>query len=70
MNTMNKVTDRKMVKIVKSFTNGFAQHVYELADGTMLFIDFNETEIEILTTEQVPMDQELSFINSIPEDEA
>lgn len=47
---MRKVTSRKQFAITKAFTNGFAQQVYELADGRMLFIDYHETMIEIVET--------------------
>jgi len=41
----NIVAERQ--KIIKSFTNGFAQQVYELEDGTKLYINYSQDEIEI-----------------------
>lgn len=67
--TINKVTSRKVLKIVRSFTNGFAQQVYELEDGTMLFIDYHETKVEIVATKPLSNPFELvSLLNSLPED--
>jgi len=69
MNQVNKVTGRKSVKIVKTFTNGFAQKVYILEDGTYLFVDYPETEITIETTEPIESQRELAdYINSLPEE--
>lgn len=41
----NMIAERQ--KIIKSFTNGFAQQVYELEDGTKLYINYSQDEIEI-----------------------
>lgn len=70
MNDARKVLSRKTVKIYDHFTNGFAQQVYKLEDGTQLFIDYNETEVTILQTEPIDSPEDLlHFLNTLPESE-
>lgn len=40
---------RKTLKVMDNFTNFFAQNVYVLEDGTKLYIDYDNKEVEILT---------------------
>lgn len=69
MSNVNKVIGRKTVKVVKNFTNGFAQHVMWLDDGTQLYIDYNETEVEILQTVPINDPQQITdLINATPEE--
>lgn len=42
---------RKTLKVVDNFTNFFAQNVYVLEDGTKIYIDYDNKEVEILTEE-------------------
>ncbi len=49
--TPSKTISRSTHKVVANFTNGFAQHVIELDDGTVLFINYHETEVEVVKTE-------------------
>lgn len=66
MAQINKVTERKTLKVVNSFTNGFAQNVIELEDGTMLMINYGQTEVEVLKTEPLETPEAvLAHINSI-----
>jgi hypothetical protein len=70
MNNVNKVISRKTLKVVKSFTNGFAQQVLWLEDGTQLYISFDDTEVEVLQTEPINDPQEITdIINSTPDEE-
>ena len=43
----NGLKSTKM-KVVESFTNGFAQKFLKLEDGTQIFISYGEDEIEIV----------------------
>lgn len=54
--TPSKVTSEKTLKVVANFTNGFAQNVIELEDGTVLFISYSGDEVKVQQT--VPLDQE------------
>jgi hypothetical protein len=51
--TPSKVVSRSTHKVVAHFTNGFAQNVIELDNGTVLYISYHTTEVEIVET--VPM---------------
>lgn len=37
--------------VIENFTNFFAQNVYVLEDGTKIYIDYDNKEVEILTEE-------------------
>lgn len=70
MNKISKVISRETLAITESFTNGFAQQVYKLEDGTVLYLDYDRTRIEIVKTEELETpDDEIRFINSLPDDE-
>lgn len=52
--TTPKVTD---IKIVKSWTNGFAQSCYELEDGRVVTINYSETNLQIIEGVKRPAGQ-------------
>lgn len=62
-NTMRKITKRETLTIVESFTNGFAQNVLKLSDGRILFIGYDQKEIEICETVEIQSVNELDDIN-------
>lgn len=37
----------KKIKVVRNWTNGFAQDCYELEDGAKLYISYNRDEVRI-----------------------
>ena len=39
----------KSQDIKKSFTNGFAQTVYELEDGTIIYVSYHQDRIQVMT---------------------
>lgn len=51
--TPSRVTSTKTLNVVANFTNGFAQNVIELEDGTVLYINYSGTEVTVQQT--VPM---------------
>ena len=66
-----KVISRKTLKVEANFTNGFAQNVIALEDGTRLFIDYSGDSVTVEKTEPLNDPQEItSLVNSIPEGEA
>ena len=48
--TPSKVVSEKTLKVTANFTNGFAQNVIELEDGTVLFINYGTTEVTVKKT--------------------
>lgn len=69
--TTSKVTSRSTHKVVANFTNGFAQNVIELDDGTALYISYDGTEVEVLKTVPMtdPTTEILAIVNASKEDE-
>ena len=67
--TPAKVLSRSTHKVVAHFTNGFAQNVIELDDGTVLFINYHTTEVEVVKTQPFtdPAAEIPALINSLPE---
>lgn len=69
--TPSKVISRSTHQVVANFTNGFAQNVIELDDGTVLYISYSGTEVEVVKT--VPMvDPSIevpAIVNATPEEE-
>lgn len=64
--TPSKVISRSTHKVVANFTNGFAQNVIELDDGTVLYINYGGTEVEVVKTQplnDVAMDVQ-NIVNS------
>ena len=41
--------DVKSQDIKKCFTNGFAQTVYELEDGTIIYVSYSQDRIQVMT---------------------
>ena len=70
--TPSKVISEKTLAVVANFTNGFAQNVIELEDGTVLFISYSGDQVKVQQT--VPLDQEnmqaeiAAIVNSSDED--
>ena len=64
-----KYTDHK---VVANFTNGFAQNVLELEDGTLILISYSGTEVQIIERELFdnPETQIPALVNATEEDEA
>lgn len=48
--TKSKVVSRTTHQVVANFTNGFAQNVIELDDGTVLYISLGGDSVEIVRT--------------------
>ena len=44
---MKNITEFKKVKVIRHWSNGFAQDCYELEDGTTLYISYHRDEIII-----------------------
>lgn len=44
---INQSKEYKSHKVVRSWYNAFAQHCYELEDGTKIYIDYNDEELTI-----------------------
>lgn len=67
-----KTISTKELAVVASFTNGFAEHVLELTDGTLIFISYHEDRVKIVERELLGDDPQAiqNVINSTPEDEA
>lgn len=65
---MNKILNRKTLKVTRHWFNGFAQNCYQLEDGTTLFISYNNDNVTIEQTELVAVEDEIAFINSLPQD--
>lgn len=68
--TPSKVISRSTHKVVANFTNGFAQKVIELDDGTVLYISYGTTEVEVVKTEPLtnPATQIPAIVNATPEE--
>ena len=69
--TPSKVTIRSTHAVVAHFTNGFAQNVIELDDGTVLYINYDTTEVEVVKT--VPLTDLATeipaIVNATPDEE-
>lgn len=68
--TPSTVTSTKTLAVVANFTNGFAQNVIELEDGTVLFINYSGKEVTINQTKpmvDVPMEVQAT-VNAAAED--
>lgn len=69
--TPSKVTSEKTLAVVANFTNGFAQNVIELEDGTVLFINYSGTEVTIKQTTPLNLDNPTEItdiVNATDED--
>lgn len=77
MNTTNrasikpgKTISTKELAVTANFTNGFAEHVMELTDGTLIYISYNEDRVRIVERELIKDPQEITnVINSTPDEE-
>lgn len=49
-------------KVVANFTNGFAQNVYELEDGTLLFISYGNDEVQIVKRRLLNTPEEIAAV--------
>lgn len=77
MNTTNRQTIRagktvstKELEVVANFTNGFAEHVMELSDGTLIFIGYNEDRVKIVERELLtdPSTEVPAIVNATDEE--
>lgn len=69
--TPSKVISRSTHAVVAHFTNGFAQNVIELDDGTVLFINYGTTEVEVVKTVPLtdPATEIPAIVNATPDEE-
>lgn len=44
---MKNIQELKTVKVIRNWSNAFAQDCYELEDGTTLYISYHKDEIRI-----------------------
>ena len=66
-----KVTSRETVAITETFTNGFAQKVIKLENGLHIYINYGETEVELVQHDTTPLEpQEITDIINNTEEEA
>ena len=68
---VQKVLSRETVKIVETFTNGFAQKVIKLENGLHLYINYDETEAELVTVDPRELEPHeiVNIINTTPDEE-
>jgi hypothetical protein len=68
--SVQKVLSRETVKVVETFTNGFAQKVIKLENGLQLYINFSETEAELVTVDprELEAHEVASIINNTEEE--
>lgn len=65
-----KTISTKELAVVANFTNGFAENVIELSDGTLIYTSFSGDSVRIVERElltDVPM-QVQNIVNSTPEE--
>lgn len=69
--TPSKTISRSTHQVVANFTNGFAQNVIELDDGTILFISYSGDQVEIVKTEPLtdPSVDVPTIVNATSDDE-
>jgi hypothetical protein len=69
--TPSKVISRSTHKVVANFTNGFAQNVIELDDGTVLYISYSGDSVEVVKTEPMtdPSVEVPAIVNATSEDD-
>lgn len=68
---VNKVLSRETVAVVETFTNGFAQKVIKLENGLHIYLNYSETEAELVTVDPRDLDpQEVTNIINATEEEA
>lgn len=67
-----KTISTKELEVAAHFSNGFAESVYELSDGTLIFISFNSDRVRIVERELIGDDPMAiqNIINSTNDEEA
>lgn len=65
-----KTLSTKELEVVANFTNGFAENVIELSDGTLIYTSFNGDSVRIVERELLtdPSVQIPQIVNSIKEE--
>lgn len=65
-----KTISTKELEVVANFTNGFAENVLELSDGTLIFISYGSDSVRIIERELLtdPAVQIPQIVNATPED--
>ena len=65
-----KTVSTKELAVVANFTNGFAENVIELSDGTLIYIAYSGDRVRIVERELLtnPSVQVPQIVNSIPEE--
>lgn len=51
-----KTKSTKELKVMAHFSNGFAETVYELSDGTLIFISYHNDRVRIVERELLSED--------------
>lgn len=66
-----KTISTKELEVVANFTNGFAENVLELSDGTLIFISYGGESVRIVERELLtdPATQIPAIVNATSEDE-
>lgn len=64
-----KTISTKELSVVANFTNGFAENVLELSDGTLIRISYSGDRVEIIERELLETPEDIMrAVNSIPEE--
>ena len=66
-----KTISTKELAVVANFTNGFAENVIELSDGTLIFISYGTESVRIVERELLDMEDPLAIqrvVNSTQEE--
>lgn len=65
-----KTISTKELEVVANFTNGFAENVLELSDGTLIFISYGSESVRIVERELLtdPATQIPAIVNATAED--
>jgi len=65
-----KTISTKELEVVANFTNGFAENVLELSDGTLISISYHGDRVKIVERELLtdPATQIPAIVNATPED--
>lgn len=60
-----KTISTKELKVVASFTNGFAENVLELSDGTLVYLSYSGDRVRIVERELVSEDSWPMTVQSV-----
>ena len=65
-----KTISTKELEVVANFTNGFAENVLELSDGTLIFVSYHGDRVRIIERELLtdPATEIPAIVNAIPEE--